>query len=87
VIRDLPRLFVLHRHADVTGRSGIGVVAVGVMFADGKAVTRWRGVTTGVHQISVWESLDEVEAIHGHDGNTEIVWLDQTDIADPVDQS
>lgn len=76
MVRDIPRLFVLNRRADVTGRSGTGVVALGVMFTDGKAVTRWRGTTTGVHQISVWDSLDEVIEIHGHDGSTEIVWLD-----------
>lgn len=68
----LPRLFQLHRETDVTGISGTGVVAYGVLFPDGVTVIRWRGH----HQSTVvWESLADVDAIHGHNGATRIIWL------------
>jgi hypothetical protein len=67
------RLFFLVRDEDVSGVSGIGVVAEGVEFSDGKVVIRWRGV----HSCStvVWDSLEDAIAIHGHDGRTRVEWL------------
>jgi hypothetical protein len=70
--------FELLRHHDVTGASGTGRVAVGVVFEDGIAVTHW---LTDTRSTVVWhtESLDAAEAtlkrIHGHGGHTEINWL------------
>jgi len=37
------RTFVLHRDEDVSGVSGTGVVAEGVVFSDGAVVVRWLG--------------------------------------------
>ena len=37
------RTFELHRDRDVSGVSGVGVVADGVAFPDGLSVVRWRG--------------------------------------------
>lgn len=73
---ELPRQFVLYRHADISGVSGVGVVCWGTAYADGKAVTRWRGMDSGISQISVWDHWEEVIRIHGHDGATELIWLD-----------
>ena len=67
----MSRLFQLHRDEDVTGVSGIGVVADGVVFPDGVAVVRWRGDRQST---VVWPSIEDVEAIHGHNGATRIVW-------------
>jgi hypothetical protein len=67
--------FVLRRAVDVSGISGTGVVADGVRFPDGKTVTRWRGGTTGVAQTCVWDSIQHVRRIHGHDGATRIETL------------
>ena len=67
------RRFVLVRDEDETGISGTGLVAFGVMFPDGVAVTRWN---SDVAQTCVWASMAEVEAIHGHGGRTRIVWTD-----------
>jgi hypothetical protein len=64
------RRFQLVRATDVTGVSG--VVAWGVQFPDGKVVTRWKGA---IAQVSVWESIDDVRAIHGH-GATHVEWVD-----------
>lgn len=69
-----PATFALVRTADPSGVSGVGVVAWGVVFADGRAVTQWTGETTGVRQIMVWDSLADIVTIHGHDGATRIVF-------------
>ncbi|WP_028474102.1 hypothetical protein [Nocardioides alkalitolerans] len=68
------RRFELHRDQDVTGISGVGVVAEGVVFSDGTTVVRW---IVGDHQSTViWRGVESVEAIHGHGGATQIVWVD-----------
>ena len=76
------RLFSLVRLEDVTGISGTGIVAEGVQFSDGTAVLRW--LQDGVSQVHrergvrpttvVFESVDAVLALHGHDGATCIAW-------------
>jgi hypothetical protein len=67
------KAFILHRNEDVSGVSGIGVVAEGVEFSDGKVALRW---ITGEHRSTVmWDSVDSVERIHGHDGRTVVIWL------------
>lgn len=70
-----PRRFRLVRHEDETGISGTGTVAWGVVFPDGVAVTRWN---SEVAQTCVWQSMAEVEAVHGHGGKTEVEWIDLT---------
>jgi hypothetical protein len=69
------RRFNLVRDEDVTGLSGTGVVAEGVVFTDGVVSLRW----TGKRPTSVvWHDggIASVDAIHGHNGKTRIVWLD-----------
>lgn len=68
--------FEVHRHSDPTGLSGTGVIAEGVTFDDGRALTRWNGYTTGVRQIDLWDHLDDILLVHGHGGATEIHWVD-----------
>lgn len=72
------RRFILRRRIDETGLSGVGDVAWGVLFPDGVAVTRW--CVTDVRQTCVWKSLDDVRAVHGHEGKTELVFLDVDDV-------
>lgn len=69
------RLFELHRDVDATGVSGTGVVAEGVEFSDGVVCLHWTGVwpSSVVHYE---RGLKAVEAIHGHGGQTRIVFLD-----------
>ncbi len=74
-----PRRFRLVRDRDPTGVSGIGVVAYGVVFGDGAAVTRW---DAEVAQTCVWSSVDDVVAVHGHGGATRLVWIDPEDMMD-----
>lgn len=68
------RRFELHRDQDVTGISGVGVVAQGVTFSDGTTVVRW--IVGEHHSTVVWPGIESVEAIHGHGGATRIVWVD-----------
>lgn len=68
------RRFQLERDVDETGISGTGLVAWGVLFPDGKVITRWNGL---IAQVSVWESIEDVRAVHGHNGLTRVVWLDE----------
>lgn len=69
-----PRRFRLIRLFDVSGVSGIGVVAEGVQFDDGAVALRWKGD----HPSTVaWDSIAAVLAVHGHHGATELEWLDE----------
>lgn len=70
------RAFFLNRKEDHTGISGTGIVARGVIFASGKCVMEWQTKHTSV---AVYDSIDEVKAIHGHDGKTEVVVCDVVD--------
>lgn len=80
------RTFVLMRTTDVTGISGTGPVADGVVYPDGVTVMRWRDVAgpnadRGVRPTTVvHESPEAVEALHGHNGATRIVWGASTGI-------
>lgn len=67
------RCFHLVRDFDVSGVSGVGVVAEGIVFRTGKAVLAW---VTQYSSVAVYDSLEELAAIHGHDGRTRIVGLD-----------
>ncbi|MFD3777327.1 hypothetical protein [Streptomyces sp. NPDC058612] len=71
----VPHRFYLLRHHDVSGVSGEGVVADGVLWPDGTASVRWRGEhPSTVH----WDRGQvSVDHIHGHQGATEIVWVDE----------
>jgi hypothetical protein len=66
--------FILERHEDVTGVSGTGIVAEGIMFTDGTAVIHW--IAGEHHSTVVWPNISSVEIIHGHNGATELVWKD-----------
>lgn len=67
------RRFYLQRDHDVTGASGTGRVADGVLWPDGTVTVRWRGERPStVH----WDRLTDAEAVHGHNGMSRIVWID-----------
>ncbi|MFJ7269383.1 hypothetical protein ACIQV3_22525 [Streptomyces sp. NPDC099050] len=70
---DQPRRFYLLRHQDISGVSGTGIVANGVLWPDGTASLRWTGERPStVH----WDRIADAEAVHGHGGATEIKWTD-----------
>ncbi|UMO76303.1 hypothetical protein SEA_TOMAS_124 [Streptomyces phage Tomas] len=71
------RLFELHRDIDDSGVSGEGVVTQGVQFDDGQVAMLWLTKLSGYPQ--VYPHIQRVLEIHGHDGHTRVVWLDETD--------
>lgn len=75
------RRFVLARHEDPSGISGVGIVAEGIA---------WVGGTAELHWMTEWETfvhwpggIDAILAVHGHNGATVIRWLD----TDPQEDS
>lgn len=70
------RPFILVRHTDVTGVSGVGVVAEGVEFLDGTVALRW--LTEWPTSVVFHErGMESVEHVHGHNGATEIIVYDK----------
>jgi hypothetical protein len=67
------KLFHLDRKVDVSGISGAGIVADGVEFDDGQCVLSWRG---RYHTVEILPNLKAVRDIHGHNGDTQIVWIE-----------
>lgn len=68
------RRFNLVRNEDISGVSGTGVVAEGVFFErSGFYVLSW----ISAHKcVNIYPSLAEMMAVHGHEGATEILWID-----------
>lgn len=70
-----PRRFNLERTVDISGVSGVGTVAWGVSWPDGVAVLHWTG-NWPTSVVFYERGMDAIKHIHGHDGATQIVWLD-----------
>ncbi|MBY0396481.1 MAG: hypothetical protein K2X91_08435 [Thermoleophilia bacterium] len=79
------RRFHFERVEDVSGVSGTGVVATGILFADGQAIVRWI-VGDKPQSTVLYSSLHDAEAIHGHDGKTRLVFDDDYDPSTPAFQ-
>lgn len=71
--RTLPRRFWLVRHQDVSGVSGTGIVAEGIVWSSGQVALHWPGLPTCT---STWAALDDLLAVHGHGGWTTVEWID-----------
>ncbi|ADD45042.1 hypothetical protein Snas_5410 [Stackebrandtia nassauensis DSM 44728] len=65
--------FKLVRYEDVSGVSGTGVVAVGVVCSDGSAWMRWDSSDPSSAMFDNWRTI---ERKHGHRGATELQWID-----------
>ncbi|MFB7594644.1 hypothetical protein [Streptomyces sp. NPDC056160] len=79
-IRTFPHTFIVQRNEDVTGISGEGIVAEGVCFSDGWAVTHWLDrPPMNEPKTEVWHNpgTEPFEKISGHGGRTHIVWADE----------
>lgn len=66
------RPFNLDRLEDESGVSGTGTVAQGVVFDDGTCAMRW---LTNKASTAIYDSITDLEAIHGHGGKTKVVYL------------
>ena len=67
-------MFQLLRDEDPSGVSGVGRVAVGVVFPSGKVVLEWLG---SHYTFGIYDNLKRVEHIHGHGGKTRIVFQER----------
>jgi hypothetical protein len=65
------RKFWLERIVDVSGVSGTGIVAEGVEFSDGRCAMRW---TKDLSSVAIYDSVDALIAIHGHNGTTSVLF-------------
>ncbi|MFZ5879133.1 MAG: hypothetical protein ACOY0R_07175 [Chloroflexota bacterium] len=79
------RNFWLNRLEDESGVSGTGMVAEGTQFENGKCVLAW--ITTQFQSIGIYNSIEEVERIHGHNGKTLVVWAAPTQPAAELSHS
>lgn len=76
--------FYLKRHTDVNGLSGTGIVAVGVVYPNGKAHMQWISFKSS---FEMHDSVESLIDIHGHHGATELIWGDPPcDDAKPVEK-
>jgi hypothetical protein len=65
------RRFHFEREQDVSGTSGVGMVAEGVIFSNGKVALEW---LSDHASLAFYDSIADVELIHGHQGLTKIVY-------------
>lgn len=68
------RRFHFERSEDISGVSGLGLVADGVKFDDGQVVLHWEGNHSS---INIYKSIEDLMFIHGHGGLTKLIWDDQ----------
>jgi len=67
------RRFHFERLEDASGVSGCGKVAEGVIFSDGRVALEWLSDHASTN---LYNSIEDVEHIHGHSGRTKIVFED-----------
>ena len=65
--------FWLNRLEDASGVSGTGIVVEGVVTTSGKCILAW---LTGPSSIVIYDTFEEMIGVHGHNGKTEVVWID-----------
>ena len=71
--------FYLQRNEDVSGVSGAGIVARGMIFPSGECVLEWQ---TFHKSLCIYKNIADVEAIHGHHGKTKVVMGSPADDTD-----
>ena len=64
------KIFYLKRVEDESGVSGTGRIAQGAIFDNGKVALTWLSEHPSV---TIYDSIGEVHAIHGHGGKTEVI--------------
>lgn len=68
------RRFHLMRDKDISGVSGTGKVAEGIEWEDGQVGICW---LSKYHSTAQFDNIRTLEAIHGHEGSTKVVWVDK----------
>lgn len=70
------RRFYLQRDCDESGVSGIGKVAEGIVFTNGWVALTWVVEKYGFTGVAIYPCIETVETIHGHQGQTRVVFID-----------
>jgi len=70
------KFFRLMRKEDVSGSSGTGVVAYGMIFSNGKCVFTWR---SEIGTVTVADSITQIEDLHTHGDKTDVEIFDAED--------
>ena len=70
--------FYLQRNTDATGVSGMGKVAEGCEFDHTNGKPGWCALVwlTDKTAMSFYPDIATIESIHGHNGMTQVVWID-----------
>jgi len=71
------RRFHFLRLKDASGVSGVGIVAEGILFSNGKVALEWLSSHAST---AIYDSIADVELIHGHEGMTKIVFDDEEEV-------
>lgn len=66
--------FLLNRLVDVSGTSGMGIIAEGCMLPNAKCIIQWHGK---YNSLFIWYNIDSCLHINGHGGNTIVEWIDK----------
>jgi hypothetical protein len=66
--------FIIKRSEDVSGTSGIGIVAEGVKFSNGWVAVTW---LSAYQMVTVSPNIDTIVGVHGHGGKT---WVEYEDV-------
>lgn len=73
IVHSMSRRFVLRRLEDISGISGIGIVAEGIEFCSGMVALSW---LSQHHAVNVYQSMRTVHELHGHQNRTIVEWVD-----------
>ena len=68
------RTALLVRLEDVSGSSGTGIVGEIVQFSNGWCILFW---LTEITSFKFFPSIEEMDAVHSHQGRTKIIWRDE----------
>lgn len=70
-----PKIYKLVRHEDVSGVSGTGLVAWATEYPNGWTTVSWV-IKPECPSVVIYTSLNDAISIHGHNGATEFVLVD-----------
>ena len=73
------RRFLIVRGEDISGLSGVGTVGEGAQFSSGRVAWQW---CRPPFNLGLADCIEDLLAVHGHNGDTNVVWLDKEESND-----
>lgn len=65
--------FYLNRKIDLSGVSGTGIIAYGVILPSGRVVMEW---VTEHKSIAIYDGINEIQILHAQPDKTELIFFD-----------